>query len=158
MRTVFMMIGYTGSGKSTWAKQRAREDYGVKIVSPDAFRMMLNGTYAYHEELDSVITESCFDTARHCLDAGYDVIIDCGNLTKSEDRRKKWRGLPAERFIAVVMPMGHPPQWYVRRRMKAPHWTQVDWLGVVKREMKAYEPPEEGEFNEIWHIKEEKGQ
>lgn len=149
MRTVYMTVGYTGSGKSTFARNFIKDKPKVKIVSPDGFRKMFNGEYAYHAELDDVITESTFDAALNLISAGYDVVVDCGNLTKASDRRGKWKYLPADRFVAYVMPMHKSVDWYVERRMRSPHWDKVDWIKIVQNEMKAYEPPTEDEFDEI---------
>ncbi len=153
-KSVYMTIGFTGSGKSFWARTFAKTHPRTKIVSPDTFRTMLNGTYKYLEELDDVITESCFDTAENLLNAGYDVIIDCGNLTKSDDRRGKWKKLPADKFVAVLMPVHQTVDWYVKRRKQNPHWNTMDIEKIVIAEMKAFEPPTEDEFDEIIKIKE----
>ena len=151
MKTVYETIGLTGSGKSTWARYFIKDRPKIKIVSPDGFRSMLNGEYAYHVELDDVITQSTYDTAKNLLEAGYDVVIDCGNLTNASDRRGKWRQLPADKFIAVMMPMDKPVEWYVDRRKTNPHWP-VNVEQIVMNEMKAYEPPKLGEFDKIIHI------
>jgi predicted kinase len=152
MSTVYEMIGFSGSGKSTFARNFTADKPKVKIVSPDGFRKMFNGEYKYLPEMDDVISYSTFSTAIALLDAGYDVIVDCGNLQNSSDRRGLWRLLPADRFVAIVMPMDKPPQWYVERRMKNPHWETADWLSIVKNEMRAYEPPTLDEFDEIIDI------
>lgn len=153
MRTVYLTIGFTGSGKSTYARDFIKYHPKTKIVSPDGFRKMLNGEYKYLVELDDVITQSTFDTAKNLLEAGYDVIIDCGNLTKAEDRRGKWKQLPADKFVAFLMPIHNPVDWYVKRRKKNPHWNEVDWERIVEGEMRAFEPPTEDEFDEIIKIK-----
>lgn len=154
MRTVYMTIGYAGSGKSTFAINFIKDKPNVKIVSPDCFRKMFNGEYKYLTELENVITQSTFDAAKNLLEAGYDVIIDCGNLTKSDDRRGKWKQLPANVFIAFVMPADKSVELYVSRRCKNPHWLNVDCKQIVKNEMKAYEPPTLEEFDEIWNVNE----
>ena len=158
MRTVYMTIGFTGSGKSTFAKNFIADKPKVKIVSPDGFRKMFNGTYKYLPELDDVITRCTFDAAFSLMCHGYDPVIDCGNLTKSFDRRGKWKHLKdlvlfPLKFVAFVMPMGKPVEWYVERRKQKPHW-DVDFEKIVKDEMKAYEPPTTDEFDEIVYVDE----
>ena len=156
MSTVYMTIGFSGSGKSTFARNFIKDKPKVKIVSPDGFRKMFNGEYKYLPELDDVITRCTYDAASLLLCNGYDVIIDCGNLQRSADRRALWKnGLSADRFVAVVMPMDNPVSWYVERRKRKPHWDMVDWEKIVEAEMKAYEPPTLDEFDEIWHTNEE---
>jgi predicted kinase len=154
MSTVYMTIGYTGSGKSTLAREFIKDKPKIKIVSPDGFRKMFNGEYAYLPELDDIISRCTFDLASILLWKGYDVIIDCGNLQRSADRRALWRKLNADKFIAFVMPLDKPVEWYVNRRKQNPHWDKVDWEQIVKNEMKAFEPPESDEFDEIIYVKE----
>lgn len=158
MTTVYMTIGLLGSGKSTWAKMFVKKHANTKIVSPDAFRAMLNGEYKYLPELDYVISHACYETADLLLTGkespqrkSYDVIIDCGN--QSHIRRCDWDSLPCDRRIAVVMPQ-KSDDWHVNNRLKKPHWDEVDWYEIVKAERAAYEPPTEDEFDEIWHIEE----
>lgn len=153
MRTLYMTIGCLGSGKSTWAKKFIEDRPDTKIVSPDGFRSMFNGEYKYLAELDDIITQSCFDAARNLLDGGYDVIIDCGNITKAPDRRLKWKKLPANKFIAVVMPL-REDKWHVDNRLRKPHWDEVDWYKIIQGEKRAYTPPTEDEFDEIWTVDE----
>lgn len=151
-KTVYMTVGFLGSGKSTWAKQFVSTHKSAKIVSADMFRQMLNGQYEYHAELDDVITESMFDTAQHLLNHGYDVIIDCGNLTEDPDRRPKWRSLRnAKRFVAVVMP--HKDiDWHVANRLKNPHWEGVDWNAIAQGERDAFEPINESDYDEVVQV------
>jgi predicted kinase len=154
MKTVFMTIGFSGSGKSTYAREYAKYHPDTKIVSPDGFRTMFNGEYKYLPEMDDVITQSTFDTAENLLQAGYNVIIDCGNLTKADDRRGKWKKLRANKFVAFLMPKHKPVDWYVKRRKKNPHWDKVDMTRIVENEMRAFEPPTLDEFDKIIKIKE----
>lgn len=153
MNTVFMTIGFSGSGKSTYAREYVKYHPDTKIVSPDGFRTMFNGEYKYLPEMDDVITQSTFDTAENLLQAGYNVIIDCGNLTTDDDRRGKWKKLHADKFVAFLMPTHKPVDWYVKRRKRNPHW-DVDFEKIVINEMRAFEPPTLDEFDEIIKVKE----
>jgi len=153
MKTVFMTIGFSGSGKSTYARDYVKIHPDTKIVSPDGFRKMFNGEYKYLPEMDDVITQSTFDAAENLLQAGYNVAIDCGNLTTADDRRGKWKKLRADKFVAFLMPIHKPVDWYVKRRKKNPHW-KVDIERIIEAEMKAYEKPTVEEFDEVWRISE----
>lgn len=153
MSTVFMMVGISGSGKSTYARDYVKYHPDTKIVSPDGFRKMFNGTYKYLPEMDDVITQSTFDTAENLLQAGYNVIIDCGNLTTDDDRRGKWKKLHADKFVAFLMPMHMPVSWYVKRRKRKPH-RKMDLVTLIETEMRAFECPTSEEFDEIVKIKE----
>jgi len=151
MTTVYMTIGFLGSGKSTWAREFAKEHLKTKIVCPDAFREMLNGEYKYLVELDDIITESVFETAKNLLQGGYDVIVDCGNLTNAPDRRGKWRRLKADKFVAVIFPQ-EDIEWHVQNRRNKPHWKDVDWLKIAQGERNAFEPINENDYDEIIRI------
>lgn len=148
-----MTIGFSGSGKSTYARDYVKYHPDTKIVSPDGFRTMFNGEYKYLPEMDDVITQSTFDAAENLLQAGYNVIIDCGNLTKADDRRGKWKNLHAGKFVAFLMPTHKPVDWYVKRRKRKPH-RKMDLVTLVETEMRAFEPPTKDEFDEIIKIKE----
>lgn len=151
--TVYFLIGFLGSGKSTWAKKFVSEHLNTKIVSPDGFREMLNGGYKYIVELDDIITQSTFDTAKNLLSGGYDVIVDCGNLTDDPDRRGKWKLLPTDRFVAVLFPQ-RDVQWHVNNRLKKPHWEEVDWYKIAEGERRAFQPIEKKDFDEIIEVEE----
>lgn len=147
-KKILITIGLLGSGKSTWARQFAKEHPDTKIVCPDGFRLMLNGEYKYLPELDDIITASVFDTANNLLKAGYSVIIDCGNLQESADRRAKWRQLQADKYIAVVFPC-RQKEWHIKNRLEKPHWEGVDWGKIWENEKSALQPINEKEFDEV---------
>jgi predicted kinase len=100
-----------------------------------------------------VITQSVFDTAENLLQAGYNVIIDCGNITKTDDRRGKWKKLHADKFVAFLMPTHRPVAWYVKRRKKNPHWDKVNFTTTIENEMRAFDFPTLDEFDEIIKVK-----
>ena len=146
--TVFVLQGLLASGKSTWAKRFCARHPRGRIVSADAFRAMLHGRYEYHAEMDDVISLAMEDSAYHLLKAGYDVIIDCGNLTRQ--RRKPWLELAHRveaRTVAVAMPR-MPKDWHVGRRAANPHG-QTDWGQVYDGEKAALEDFQQGEVDDV---------
>ena len=154
MTTLYITVGLLGSGKSTWAKKYVKQHPDTKIVCPDSFREMLNGGYKYLPELDNIITESVFDTAQNLLEGGYSVIIDCGNLQESPDRRGKWKQLEADKRIVVVFPH-KDKEWHIKNRLKKPHWQEVDWNKVYEAEQASIEPINEADYDTVIKIKEE---
>jgi len=148
--SIYLTIGFLGSGKSAWAKKFAADNPNAKIVSADSFREMFNGEYKYLVELDEIITESMVYAAKLLVACNYDVIIDCGNLTKG--RRSSWMSIPSVKKIAVMLPQ-KPAEWHIKNRLKKPHW-DVNWKRVVEGERKAFEPINEAEFDEIINVKE----
>lgn len=140
--TVYVLHGVLGSGKSTWSKRFCARHPRARIVSADSFRKMLHGKYEYHAEMDDIITESMRASAGQLLLKGYDVVIDCGNLTR--ERRSPWFQLGKAggfKKVAIRFPKMHK-DWHVRRRITDPHW-QVDWDKVCTGELAAIEPLDE---------------
>lgn len=77
--TLFMMIGISGSGKSTYA-QKVADEYVAKIVSSDAIRKEIFGDENVQDHNDIIFQTYNSDIAT-CLRSGYDVIADATNLT-----------------------------------------------------------------------------
>lgn len=86
--------GYSGSGKSTWAKQYA-DEHGYEIVNRDSLRYMLLGSYWTGKPED----EERVTVAEHALvegfvKAGRSVIVDATHLNPAFLRgwaKKAWR-------------------------------------------------------------------
>lgn len=150
MPTMYILHGFLGSGKSTWARKFAKEHPDTKIVSADAFRIMLNGEYRYFEKLDWAITESMADTIYNLSTAGYDIIVDCGNLSQS--RRVAWLRVPIHPRIAVIFPQ-KDKEWHLKNRQEKPHW-DTDWDAVWESEHSSYEPIDEKDFDEVIYVEE----
>ena len=80
MANLYVMVGISGAGKSTWAKKHLHED--VVYISRDAIRFnlldTLGGHYFDHEEK---VTKTLWEIANKNLCAGYDVCVDQTSLT-----------------------------------------------------------------------------
>ena len=148
---VYILVGLMWSGKSTWAKKFVKEHADTKIVCADLFRVMLNGDYMYLAALDDTITDCMFDAACNLLTNGYNVIIDCGNLTDESDRRGLWKQLPGDK-IAVLFPQ-KDELWHIINRQNNPHG-DADLGGIIKGEKKAFVPVDPKDYDEIITVKE----
>jgi predicted kinase len=85
MPTLEVLVGMIGSGKTTYARQRA--DDGALVISLDDLTEMLHARYRYEPEL-----RKCYQQMEHSLAwaglcAGRDVIIDRTHLTLESRRR-----------------------------------------------------------------------
>lgn len=85
----YVLIGLPGSGKSTWTEKQMKElnPRGIGVVSRDAIRLMINGSYKYVEAQQDLITDIAEESAKAILDEGYDLVIDQANI--SQDVRKE---------------------------------------------------------------------
>ena len=77
--TLYIMVGTSGSGKSTVAKYIARTK-GAVIVSPDQWRKKLTGDIN-NQESNAKVYEVAYDEMVGTLSAGYDVVFDATNTT-----------------------------------------------------------------------------
>jgi predicted ABC-type ATPase len=86
-RTLYLTIGVSGSGKSTWAKakQLAAPDR-IRIVTMDDWRFACGSQFKDADE--KVIKRANEFFIRQWLDAGYDVIVADTNL--SARNRRRW--------------------------------------------------------------------
>lgn len=81
---LIILVGISGSGKSTWVNSLDLEALGMRVVSGDIVRKELYGDIscqAYPKVVWSIVYERVADY----LVAGYDVILDATHV-KSKDR------------------------------------------------------------------------
>ena len=74
--TVYLTIGFPGSGKSTWSKQFAKENENVIIINRDAFRTMIKDEYTFNFRYEPFIKESTNKAIEQALEHGLDIIVD----------------------------------------------------------------------------------
>lgn len=152
-RTVYLLVGLMGSGKSGWARRFAQRNPKVKIVSGDAFRTMLHGQYKYDEAMDDAITKMMAVAISELLTDGHDVVVDVGNGT--HERRSPWLTVAKShgaRKVAVVFPQ-KDRDWHVRRRLMNRHGG-TDPGAIYDAEIKAFEPIDEGDYDEVVRLQE----
>lgn len=88
MKTLFIMQGVPGSGKSTMAKKMVRESSRpTVIVSADYYFLDENDNYVFNPEKLGEAHDSCLQSAKHWMDDGWDVIVDNTNI-------QRWQATP----------------------------------------------------------------
>lgn len=143
MPRVELLVGMIGSGKTTYARQRAKE--GAMIVSHDELTEMLHGEYTYLPDFRETYKAMMRSLAFYSLEAGRDVIIDRTHLTR--ESRVHWtgyvhqinrtvrpfQGVGKVEVVAVVFPVG-TPELHARRRFDhdARGRPYQDWLKVAQ--------------------------
>lgn len=76
--TLYIMVGVSGSGKSTYAKKIATET-GAKIVSTDDIRQELTGD-ATRQDQNGWVFHLAFGRVENLLNDGTSVIVDATNI------------------------------------------------------------------------------
>lgn len=127
-----ILIGMIGSGKTTYAKTRARQ--GALVLSHDDITQALHCEYRYEQSLKHVYLNMLTDMAKHAVRANRDLIIDRTNLTR--EARSHWldfawhEKIPA---IAVVFPIREPAIHATRRfQSDSRGRSYEDWLKVAE--------------------------
>jgi hypothetical protein len=134
---VEVLCGMIASGKTTYARQRARQ--GALIVSHDDLTEMLHGEYRYEQGLRECYRQMEERIAYCGLFHGCDVIIDRTHLTR--ESRKRWIDFAAVRgvaslnkipVVAVVFPIESPKVHAGRRFEVDPRGRSYEeWLQVA---------------------------
>lgn len=84
---VYILIGFPGSGKSTWSKNFTKQNENVIIINRDAFRSMIKDEYTFNFRYEPFIKEATNKALEIALDKGLDIIVDETNIKSS--RRKE---------------------------------------------------------------------
>lgn len=101
--TMWMLVGLSGSGKSTIARQIANENPNTVIVSSDAIREELTGNYENQEHNEEVF-KVFHDRIRKNLENKKNVIADATNITMKSRRAilMKVNGLDIHKVCVII--------------------------------------------------------
>jgi adenylate kinase family enzyme len=142
MPKIELLIGMIGSGKSTYARRRARD--GALVVCHDDLTAMLHAEYRYEQGLRESYRRMEEALVREAVLVGRDAVIDRTHLTR--ESRARWIGsvrnfmLPGEvwendppRLIAITFP-NRSPEEHARRRHTADARgrSYEEWLSVAR--------------------------
>jgi predicted kinase len=151
MLTVYLTCGLPGAGKSTWSRKKAENDSMVVILSKDAFRNMIKGTYVFDTLYEPMINALTEGSIYHILDSGFDLIIDETNLTP--EMRTKWLRVVDDTNIKVrkICIWLTETQANLENRLRdARGYDAAKWTEVIERMRERFIPPTLSEgFDEI---------
>lgn len=87
MKRLYATVGLPRSGKSTWAKQKAKE-CGCPIVNPDSIRLAIHGK-RFLPSKEGLVWMTAKTMVKALFLAGHEeVILDATNV--NDDQRKTW--------------------------------------------------------------------
>ena len=148
MTTVYLTIGFPGSGKSTWSVNKAKGK-DVIILNKDALRTMFKGVYVLEEE--GLVKESVKAILELCFKRGKDVILDETNL--SLKTRSAYVDLirSIDKNAKIVYVWFADESKCLDRRMNDPRgMSRSKWQGVISQMKKYYtEPTSSEDYDQI---------
>jgi predicted kinase len=89
MRTVLMLRGIAGAGKSTFARDlmNRERDRWMRVNQDDIRMMLFPSQYTFTDDNEALVKRIHDDALRSLLTAGHDVIVDNTNLVARATRR-----------------------------------------------------------------------
>ena len=144
MSTIYVLIGFPGSGKSTWAKKKATEEEMTIIINRDSIRNMIKDKYVFDSRYEGLASNIAYNSMVEALSYNFDVIIDETSLTKK--KRSTWRNLEYK-FVGVWFTESEKNVEYRKNDLRG--YTPEKWQEIIDSMKKSFEPPEENEFDEL---------
>jgi predicted kinase len=151
MPTLHLMVGLPCSGKTTYARQLAREANAL-LLTVDVWHLTLFGDdvgYENHDERHASLEKIMWDVAKRVLEMGGDVILDFGCWARVE--RDDYRNRAKELGAAFKLHYMDVPYSELYRRLEIRNRTPTEGVFVIpKTEMDKYvpifQPPTEDEL------------
>ena len=146
MPKLIIMVGISGSGKSTFVKHTLLNQYldihaksDVRVVSSDAIREEMFGDESIQKDPEKVFQEA-YRRVKGFLTEGKDVILDATNLSRKARRNVlnqcRVRGVEIQRECYVILA---PPNMAIENQRSRERKTPQD---VIYRQMSGFFMPE----------------
>ena len=152
--SLYVTIGLPGSGKSTWAAQKAQKETQCLIVNRDSFRSMIKGgKYVFDKDYEEYIKTNCYDFINMLLAGGFDVIVDETNLTVQKrhelfNNAMMFFGEKKHTFIGIYFDKSKDV--CLENRMKDSRgYDRKKWNEVIQSMVESLEEPKPQEFDEF---------
>lgn len=144
MATLYLMVGISGAGKTTWAKRQMPE---AEYIGSDGIRMELFGkelTLKGYHRVHRIMNQRM----RAALEQGRDVVVDSVHLSRRA-RRRVLRAVPqGVRCIAVWIDTGVVQAI----RNDACRQRHVPFFAIALMRRRLVQPQTSEGFHEIWRI------
>jgi predicted kinase len=155
MPTLYMMIGVSASGKSTWLKNTITSPSGNDIISTDhyidQYAESVDRTYNdVFSEFISQATREMEKDLKIAIDNDLDIYWDQTNLNR-KTRANKLRKIPSYyKKVAVVFPIPEANEWV--RRLESRPGKNIPSNILVKMVNTFVEPTLDEGFDEILEV------
>ena len=100
MAKLYVTVGISGSGKSTWAREFSQAMGGIKIIEPDAIRAELCGDEA-DQSKNHEVWELAYKRAFDELETGHNAIF-CATMLYRKSREELVKHMPKNTQIIYV--------------------------------------------------------
>lgn len=152
MRTLYLLSGIPGSGKSTWAKFFQSSHPNAKIVSSDQIRVSLFGTRKCFDAEGKVWSIFLQDLQRYSASPEAEVIADATNLTNHYRLYYRQNTPGYDRHVLVVFDTPYPVAQ--QRNASRPESQVVPPAAMDSLEKEWEEPSEEvlSQYDETIHV------
>lgn len=139
MKTMYIMCGLPGSGKSTYARKMVEKNRSTIIINKDAIRTMINGVYRFENDREPIVKEIVHSIIKG-LNLQVDIIIDETNI-KQEKRQN---------LVFIAHQYGYTPMIVyckgngknLENRMTEPRgYTEKEWSDVIEKMKADFEEP-----------------
>lgn len=155
VQTIYITVGFPGSGKSTWAWKTAKDSDTI-IICKDNIRFMLKGDYVFDPSYEPLVTEIATATFNSAFIAGFNIIIDEEHITKKHraDTIEKIKNFTLSIEPKIIC------AWFIENKrnleyqMKDPRgYSDIKWAEVIEKMTKEFQKPTKREkFDEIIKI------
>ena len=156
MQKIYLPIGLPGSGKSTWAIEKAKNDINTIIISKDNIREMIKGEYVFDNRLEPLVTKITLSAFAETIQNNNDIILDETNLTKKV--RNFWineaKNINEDcEIIYVIFPERN--DLLERRMRKDRGYSKEKWKEVISKLKEIFQPiSDEEQYDKIIYMKE----
>ena len=154
MQTVYILVGPSGVGKSTWAKNKAQEEENSIIINKDLLRTMIKDKYTFNHLYEDLIEGWAKTLFRKAIKAGFDVILDETHLTKNSRKSiinmiSQYEELFDEEIKIVVVSFEYSDlkTLFERRKNDNKGYKDKNWEDIIKAHDEIYENPKNDKYN-----------
>lgn len=149
MKTVYLMCGIPGSGKSTWLKEHCDVKRDV-IISRDAIRFSLLEPGDQYFSKEKEVWKQFISTIREYINSDFQIYVDATHLNKAS-RSKLINAIAVDGIKYVPIVFDVPLEVAIARDAKRKGRAHVG-ADVITNMYNSFEKPTIEEFEEIIEI------